>query len=291
MKLIIGATGTIGRELVKQLTGAGVRIRVLARDPKKAEAIKGPLVEIVPGDLGKPETLAPALKGIDRVFLLSPAEPRIVELQGNLIQAAKPAGIKLLVRLSAFGASPDSTSSLLRWHGQIDRELQGSGVAYVILRPNFFMQNLRGYAGVISGTGTLPAPMKDAKISLVDVRDIAAVAAKVLTGKGSEGQIYEITGPEALSFSALADKLSSRLSRKVTYRDVSPEEAKQGLMGVGMPEWLALALVELYGLFSMGLGDRVTTVVKDLTGQPPRTFDQFVRDYLEVFQGRETKAA
>ena len=291
MLLLIGATGTVGKELVKELAGRGLAFRVLTRDPKKAEAIKRPGMEIVKGDLSKPDTLKKALSGVERVFLLSSADPRQVELEGNLIRAAKTAGIKFLVKLSAFNAGLAPAVRLLRWHGQVEDALRASDLPYAILRPHFFLQNLFGFVPTIVGQGAIYAPLKDGKIAAVDVRDIARVAADVLTGEIKSGRVYELTGPESLSFTEVADKISRALGKTVKYLDVPPAEARKGMIGAGMPDWFADALLELYAYFSAGHGDRVTDTVKAVTGKPARGLDDLLRDYREVFAGKVPAAA
>lgn len=291
MNLIIGATGKIGTELVKQLSGAGAKVRALVRDTKKAGPLKGPGVEIVKGDLSNPKSLDAALKGIERVFLLSPADPFQVELQSNLIQAAKRAGIRLLVKLSVYDASPDSMVPIMRWHWLTEQEIRDSGVPFTFLRPNFFMQNFLGYAGAIAGPGIITGNAGEGKVSFVDVRDIAAVAAVILTGTGHEGKAYELTGPEALSYRETAARLTSILGKTVTYQDLNPADALLGMHRMGMPAWMADAFAQLGAYFSTGAGSRVSTVIADLTRKPPRTFDGFIRENLERFLGQVARAA
>jgi uncharacterized protein YbjT (DUF2867 family) len=291
MNLIIGGTGKIGTELVKQLTATGAKVRALVRDTKKAGLLKGPGVEIVKGDLGNPKSLDAALKGVNRVFLLSAGDPYQVELQGNLVQAAKRAGIKLLVKLSVYGASPDATPAFMRWHWITEQEIRSSGIPFTFLRPNFFMQNFLGYAGGIAGTGTITGCSRDGKVSMVDVRDIAAVAVAVLTGTGYEGQTYEITGPESLSFADAATRFSSILGKTVTYQDQTPADALLGMVKMGMPAWLADAYTGLGIYFAAGLGSRINPVITALTRKPARTLDGFIRENLEAFRGKVARAA
>lgn len=285
MILVTGATGTVGKEVVKQLSSTGEKIRVMVRNVEKAAPLKGPGVEVVQGDFGKPDTLASAVKGVEKVFLLSSADPRQVELQGNVLKAAKSAGVKHLVKLSALGARPDSSVALARGHYQTEKQIQDSGIPYTHLQPHFFMQNLLMFADSIKRQGAFYAPMKQGKISLVDVRDIAAVAARVLTEKGHERKTYAITGPEALSFGELAEKFSRVLGRKVAYVDVPPEDAKKGMLGAGMPEWLVDDLLALYGIFSAGHAAVVSKAVEEVTKKPARTFDQFAKDFARFFKG------
>ena len=169
--------------------------------------------------------------------------------------------------------------------------MEKSGMAYTHLRPNQFMQNFLGFAPSIARQGVFYAPMKDARTSLVDVRDIAAVAAAVLTGAGHEGKTYVITGPESLSYAQIAEKLAAVLGRKVEYVDVTPEQAKSGMTASGMPEWLADAINELYGPWSRGAGEVTTNVVREVAGKQAISFDQFARDHVAAFQGDSSAGA
>ena len=285
MILVTGATGNTGMEVVRQLRARGAKVRALVRNPDKAPTIAGGGVEMAPGDLDKPETLGQALKGIEKVFLLSAADERQVELQGNLVHAAKAAGVRHIVKMSALGAALNSPVSFGRWHAQTEAQIEKSGMAFTHLRPHFFMQNTLMFAASIAKDGAFHAPMKEAKISLVDTRDIAAVAAVALTTAGHEGKAYEITGPEALSFSDLASKIGAAAGKSVKYVNVSPDAAHQDMRAMGMHDWMADALVALYVVFAAGQASGVSEIVQRVTGQPGRTFDQFAKEHAHIFKG------
>jgi len=287
MILLTGATGTVGGALAEQLAASGVRARALVRNRAKAAPLKDAGFEVVEGDLAKPEMLDAALQGVERVFLLSSPGPQMVTAEGNLVEAAKRTGVSHVVKLSAIGAAADSPLMLGWWHGQIERQLEESGMTYTHLRPNSFMQNFLGFAPTIKAHDAFYAPMKDGLSSVVDARDIAAVAKAALTEAGHENQTYTITGPEALSYTEIAEKLSSVLGRKISYVDVPPEAAKRGMMDAGMPEWFAEALNELYAAWTEGHGAIVTNVVRGVAQKEPLTFDEFARDYAPAFKGGE----
>lgn len=291
MILITGATGTAGSEIVKRLSAVGKPFRVLVRNREKAARLAGPGVEIAEGDLGKPDSLDRALEGVEKALLLSSPDPKQVELQGNFIQAAKRAGVKHVVKFSAMGAAADSQMTLARWHGQTEKQLEQSGMAYTHLQPNQFMQNFLGFAPSIAAEGVFYAPLKQARSSVVDVRDIAAVASAVLTGAGHEGKTYVITGPEALTYAQIAEKLSTVAGRKVNYIDVTPEQSKAGMIAAGMPAWLADAVNELYIPWSQGAGATTTNVIREVAGKQPTGFDQFARDHAAVFRGPQSAGA
>jgi uncharacterized protein YbjT (DUF2867 family) len=283
--LVTGATGNIGRILVKELAAANVTARALVRSREKAEGIEKLGLEAVIGDLDKPETLKPALKGIEKVFLLSAPDPRQVELQGNLIKAAKTEGVRHIIKLSAIGVDRGEDSfTLARLHRETEEEIERSGIDYTHLRPNGFMQNALMFAGTIKSQGAFYAPLGDAKVSYVDARDVAAVAFSTLTKDGHEGKAYEITGPESLAYTDVAHELSTATGREVKYVDVPMEAARQAMLGMGLSEWLADALVELFNFYRDGGAERVTNAVREVTGRAPISLAQFARDYAEAFK-------
>lgn len=286
MILVSGATGTNGSEIVRLLSAAGVPVRALVRNKAKATAIADlPGVELVEGDFDNPASLEAALAGIDKAFMLPPFVNNMVELQHNFIEAAKRAGTKHIVKLSAFGADVNSSIMLGKWHGQSEKELEASGMAYTHLQPNGFWQNMLAFGQSIATDGKFYLPSSDAKISNVDARDIAAVAAAVLKEDGHAGKTYLITGPEALSYYEVADQLSELLGKPVTYVDVSPADYKATLVQWGVPEWMADALNELFDIYRMGYGAVVTDVVATVAKKEPITFKKFAQDHLAVFQG------
>jgi uncharacterized protein YbjT (DUF2867 family) len=285
MILITGATGTTGREIVKQLSVAGAQVRALVRHPEKASALEGPGVELVTGDLDQPETLDAALKDVACALLLPANTPRQVEQERHFIEAAKRVHTPHVVKYSAFGAHVSSTARISQRHGQSEQYLEESGVPFTHVQPNFFMQNMLWFASAIASQGAFYLPMQDAAVSMVDTRDIAAVVTIVLTTPGHVGKIYTITGPEALSFHVVAEKLSTTLGKQVRYGDVSPEHFKRTLIEGGQPEWYADALNELFQGIREGQYAVVTRVVADVARKPPIAFDQFAQDYAPVFQG------
>jgi uncharacterized protein YbjT (DUF2867 family) len=283
--LVTGATGNIGSQVVKQLAAKGVPTHALVRDPQGAASIQGPGVDLVMGDFSQPETLAPAMAGVERVFLLSPAGPQQVEWQNNLINAAKQAQVQHIVKLSVLGADEHSPVAVARWHWQIEQHLKTAGLVYTILQPHFFMQNILGFASSIAAEGKFYAPMRDGRIGPVDVRDIAAVAVAALTDDGHAGKTYIVTGPEALSFADIAAGISSAIGRPVSYVDVPPDAARQSMLGMGLPSWLVDDLILLYGAFSAGYGELVTDTVATVAKKEPIKFEQFARDHAQVFRG------
>jgi len=286
MILVTGAAGTTGSEVVRQLATKGIRARALIRNPEKAKLFTGPGVETVIADLEKPATLDAALKGVDKVFLVSSADPRVGLLHGNLIESAKRAGVKQIVRLSAISASPGSPVQLLKWHGEVDERLSRSGLSYVILRPTFFMQNIFFSRASIQQDGTIHGSFKDGKLAPIDARDVALTAAAVLTSEGHSGRIYELTGPEALNFAKVAEAVGRGIGRPVAYVDDPPDASRANALSAGWPAWMADGFVELMSYFSSGGAEGVNGTVEKLTGKKPRTVETFAKDFAPLFAGK-----
>ncbi len=286
MILITGATGTNGLELIRQLGEVGeyVRVRALVRSPQRAQQLMHPYdVELSAGDLDDPASLNEAMRYVEQLFLLSPVDQRQVQLEANAIDAARRAGVKHIVKLSALNAAPDSPSALLRWHAQTERTLRESGIAYTILRPNMFMQEMLRHAGSIRGEGAFYLPLGDTAVSLVDVRDNAAVAARVLTEAGHEGKEYDLTGPAALTFHDAAAQLATAIGEPVQYQPVPMDAWKRAFAATGAPHWMVDVVAELYGTFA-GNNQAVRDGVRQVTGAPARPFAEFARDYADKFQ-------
>lgn len=196
---------------------------------------------------------------------------------------AKRAGVRHVVKLSQWAANVDSPVWFLRYHAVIEQKIRDSRIAFTFLRPNLFMQGLLAFREAIVAQGKFFAAAGDAKISAVDVRDIAAVAAAVLTGEGHAEKIYDLTGPEALTHDEMAEKLSQALDRQITYVDVPPEAMMDALLGFGIPQWQAAGLIEDYAHYRGGEASAIASGVYDVTGSPPRSFDDFARAYASAF--------
>ena len=283
--LVLGATGNVGSQVVQQLANVGVNTRAAVRSISKASAFKDAGVESVKMDLNKPETVQAALEGVEKVFLLTPPFPNMAEITANLVEAAKKAQVKYIVKQSGMSADTESTVALLRWHREGEKMIEASGIPFTFLRPNAFMQNYANTSGrTIKTQSTFYMPLADGKVSLVDVRDIAAVAVAALTQKGHEGKTYEITGSEALSNEQIAEILSTVAGRKITYVNVSDDAASQGMKASRMPGVLIDALIELNKIQRAGYASTVSPVVEQVTGKKPISFEQFARDYVEAFK-------
>jgi uncharacterized protein YbjT (DUF2867 family) len=283
MIAVAGATGTTGRQVVAELLGRGADVRALTRDPEKAKTILGREVQIAAADFERRDTLEVALRGAEVIYLLAADSPRMVQQEGNVMEAAAAAGVRRIVKQSALGADPGSPIHLLCWHAQSERRLRASGLAFTILQPNFYMQNFSDFAPSIVADGRFYAPMKAGRLSMVDGRDVAAVAAAALTEGGHAGATHVITGPQGLSFARAADELTAALGTEIRYLDLPPEDARQGMLDEGMPGWLVDDMIGLFQAFSQDHGAMVTDVVRRVGRREPRTFAEFARENAAAF--------
>ena len=282
MILVTGATGATGVEIVRALLDLGNVPRALARDPEKAARLLGDEVEIARGDFADADSLAAACDGVEAALLLTAPTPDTVADQARFVDAAKRAGVRRVVKLSAAGSYPGAPSRFGDWHGRAERHLEASGLAWTHLRPTFFLQNLLGQAGMVKG-GTLYMPAGDGRAPFVDVRDIAAVAAHALAEDGHEGRVYDVTGPEAVSYADIAATFTRVLGREVRYVDVPPEAARKGMVDAGLPAWMADAVNELNASMKQWRLTGVTDVVRRIGRKEPVTVEQFVREHAAAF--------
>ena len=285
--LVTGATGNTGSLLVPALLRAGVDVRILVRDEAKAKPLKDLGAEVVLGDLDKPETILPAVKNVDKIYLLTWNGETQLQQAINVIDAAKKSGNPHIVRHSMWGSE---NSRIIKQGYKIEEILKESGLPWTILKPTFYMQNTMMAAQTISSDGVIYWDMKDGKLGMIDVRDIADAAFAVITGKDHEGKEYILTGPEAISFNDVAKIFSNVLDTEIKYVSVPGEAALQSMVGMGLPEWIAKGYVELSEGFSENFANSTTRNVEILTGHPSRSFEQFASDFAQVFDNKHVVA-
>jgi uncharacterized protein YbjT (DUF2867 family) len=287
--LVIGGRSKIGAALIGELLARGERVRVLRRSGESetaasaagASARDG--VETVTGDLADEGSLVAAMTGADKVFLLSSPHPDAVGWHRNAVDAARRRDVRLLVRSSIIGADRESPAEFISAHTVADRYLSESGLPYVIIRPNLFLQNIPEQTiPVIDPSGNFYVDAGEARISMVDTRDIAAVAAVALTEPGQAGASYDVTGPEALSYADVAARLSTALGRQIGYVDVPDGAVRQALLDAGLSQWFAGALIGLYQDYrrsgTSGYAAQVTDTVHRLTGRPARSVNDLLAE-------------
>ena len=286
MLLVTGATGLNGSALLRRLSAMHIPVRALVRSRDRAAAIAAlPHVEIVVGDMGVPESLAGPLAGVERVMLISPSAPNMLEVQTNVIEAARSAGVRHVVKLS--GIIPDIASAFryARMHGEIEQRLEASGMAFTQLRAGEFMPSYFRQVPNIVGKGLLMLPMADARIASIDIGDVAEVAALALTEPGHEGRTYPLTGPAALSMAEVAVELSAVTGKPVRYVNVDPEQMRQDQLAAGMPPFTADALFELFAERRNGKEATVSPLVSELLGRPATSFASFAARNAAIFRG------
>jgi uncharacterized protein YbjT (DUF2867 family) len=283
MILVTGATGTVGSEVVKQLKPTGAPFKIAVTSPEKVQKSKAEGLDAVLFDYTRPETFASALAGVDTLFVLSP--PGRTGLEAGLVDAANESGIKHLVKLSVIGA--DAEDYILgREHRKSEKHIEASGIPHTFLRPNGFMQNYLTNSGQsIKEQGAFYLPLADARVSYIDVRDIAAVAVKALTAPEQASNFYMLTGPESLSNFDVAAKLSTALGREVKYIPVTDDDLRKGMKEMGAPDGMIEAVVDLMRHYREGKAAVVTNDVQRVTGREAISFDHFARDYAPAFTG------
>lgn len=275
MILVTGATGTVGSATVAALRAKDVDLRVASRFPERAMALGVPAVEL---DWERPETLAGAVAGVEKAFLLTPVTNQLGSMTRAFVDAAKQAGVRHVVKLSAMGAGPESIA-LGRQHGAGEEAIQSSGLDWTMLQPTSFAQNFVNYYGVDpTRDSTVSLPLGDGKASWIDARDVAEVAAAVLTDDGHNGKTYVLTGPTALSAAEALATLGEALGHTYTYVDVSEDESRRAMDEAGIPAWLIDAYSELNAVIKNGYASGVAPGMREVLGREGRTFAEFARD-------------
>ncbi|HEX4216243.1 MAG TPA: NAD(P)H-binding protein [Candidatus Dormibacteraeota bacterium] len=281
--LVGGASGNVGSALLKELRQSGRPARAAYHDPSRTGRALAAGEDAVTLDLSRPETLPPALEGVDAVFLLGAMGPDQTTQELNLVEAAVAAGIRRLVKLSVWRCDEELTP-IARLHRPVERALEASDLAVTLLRPNFYMQTFSRQMGPsIRERSLFAQPALEVPISFVDAADVASVAARVLTSEGHEGRVHDITGPEALTYAQAAGVMTSVLGRPIRYVALGDEEARARMLERGLPRFHADALIDVTRAYRQGGAERVTQTVRDLTGRDPIDLARFVSNHRDAF--------
>jgi len=284
MILITGASGNVGKEVLKQITQTGVEVRAAFQSVSKAAGAPSG-VEIVSLDYNQAETLQTALKGVDRVFLVGPPTAQLPALECKAIEVIAQSDVQQVVKLSAMGGRE---AIFPRQHAQSEQYIQATGVPFTFLRPNGFMQNMVNYnSPTINTQSAFYGSEGDGRVSHIDIRDVAAVAVKALTEDGHVGKAYTLTGPEALTNREIAQVLSQEVGREIRFINLPAAQLKEALLSAGVLEWNADALLDLQRLYREGKATTVTRDVEEILGRKPISFAQFFRDYRSDFEVRK----
>jgi uncharacterized protein YbjT (DUF2867 family) len=273
--LFLGASGLIGSFVTPALIKAGFSVSTGGRRGVSVSGAPGVAV-----DLRDSNSLARAMQGASTVALVLPDAPDMETLGLNTVNAAKAAGVRRLLWFSSFGAERDNRARFSRRHPVIDEAVRSSGIPYTILRPNFLMQNFAFFYGdTIRATGTIFLPLGDARVSHLDLRDLAEAAGAALTEDRHINKTYDLSGPEALHTGEVAEQIGAATGRPIGYRPISIAEMESSLREAGMDVWFAEGLAELYGwIRDSGLGGEVTDNVERLLGRKATPFLQFASD-------------
>jgi uncharacterized protein YbjT (DUF2867 family) len=286
MILVTGATGLSGSAVVREFARQGYPVKALVRSRAKAHDLEMlPGVEIVEGNMLRAETLGDALDGVERVLLISSADQQMLETQCAFIDAAKKAGVRHIVKFSGLNSALDSPFLFTRMHAEIERYLESSGLAWTHLRPSQFMQVYLREVPTIVAESAFFLPMEDAKLAPVDIEDIAKVAFALLHTEGHEGRSYDITGPQALTMTEIAEQISLAIGKTVRYVNIAQAERKRALLAAGVPPYFADALDVQGSLRRKGAEAVVHPETHEAFGVRPTIFAGFARRNAAAFRG------
>ncbi len=284
--LVTGATGTIGSQLVRRLKEKNLEVIAGVSSLSKAGRFSKQGIDTTILNFAQPDSLEPAFEGVDRLFLLLPLAEPMEDWGLRAIAGAQKAGVQFILRSSCLGADSPAEFELGQVHGRIDQALIDSGLAYTIVRPNSFMQNyLNFFGGMIKDQQSIFLPQGQGRISLIDVRDIAAVDTEILTAPENHRQkAYDLTGPEALTNEEIARILARVLGKPITSVDIDELTARQAMARRGMPEWNIRLLESLNRRIKLGMTAEVTNWVRMIAGRQPTTFEQFAWDHADAWK-------
>jgi uncharacterized protein YbjT (DUF2867 family) len=277
---VMGASGTIGSEVVKLLVADGHKVRAgYHTRPPSGAGVQPVQIDVVTG-----KGLDSALAGVHSVFVLAGLLEEQAEAEISVVEAAKQAGAKRFVKLSVLACEAEGYS-FARIHRKVERAIEASGIPYTFLRPGSFMQNFVNYYGeTIRGEDAFYLPCGDANEAFVDGRDIAQVAAHALTSNAHEGKAYDLLGAEVLTYANAAEKLSAAAGRQIRYVDTPDAEFKKGMISAGLPEWYVDRLTSLYQYIREGNFPKQSAAIKEVTGREPISFEQFARDHSDAWR-------
>jgi uncharacterized protein YbjT (DUF2867 family) len=278
--LVTGATGHVGKHLIDLLHSSGYLVRAFIRDRQRAaDLAEG--IEVVAGDLERPETLSDAFAGVERLFLMVAGQG--LELTSNAVAAAKAAGVQHIVNLSSIGAVLDPPPIMGREFIEREALIRASGMAWTFLRPSNFMSNAFWWLPSLKATGVVHDPIGPGRFASIDPDDIAAVAAVALTQEGHMGQTYTLTGNELLTVRQQVEILARVLDRAIGYIEITPEEAAQEALARGIDKASVEAMKDLNELLRADRAAVITDDVQRVTGHQPTRFEQWFRRNAAAF--------
>jgi len=277
--LVLGATGNVGRHVVRELVASGTAVRAVTRDTARASEVLPAGVEFVEGIVSD-DLILGSLDGVESVFLLTPHGYAMGEEQLRVIRAVRRSEVRI-VKLSGTSSAitPDGPHAC-RQHWEVERVLESSGQPFVIIRPNSFMQVLIGQIVLpaVRATGRVPNAIGLSGISLIDARDVAAVAARTLTDSTWDGQTLVLTGPRAITYAEIAERISELRGATTPVLEITPADVRTTMIGRGLALWEADHFEEMYELFRAGRSEFVTGTVAAVTRNEPRTVDAYLAE-------------
>ncbi|MEZ5498286.1 MAG: SDR family oxidoreductase [Steroidobacteraceae bacterium] len=288
MILLTGATGKTAGAAAKILAAQKKSVRALVRNESKATALRDAGIEVVTGDLEDAAAVRRALDGIEHALLVVPNREGQLALEQGFVTAAAGAGVRHIVKLSSMEAGADARAEIPRLHHASEEHIRRSGLAWTMLRPNFFMQNLLGSAGTIRDQGKIFLPLGNGRVGMSDARDVGAVAAHVLTSPGHENRSYDLTGPEVLSFYDVAERFTQALGKPIEYVNVPLEGYREVLRKHIPSQWHADAVCELFAEIARdgeGSLSATTSAFRDLMGREPTSLKSWIEAHRAAFGG------
>jgi (4-alkanoyl-5-oxo-2,5-dihydrofuran-3-yl)methyl phosphate reductase len=278
--LVTGATGTIGSLVVEELIRRGDRPRVFVRDEDKARSLYGNRVDVFTGDLGETATLKPALRGADALLLVN-AGPDLAARDEAAAHAAKSEGVKRLVKISSYDAGQNVGTGV--WHAQGEKAIRASGLPFTFVQPSGFMSNVLFWATSIKAEGTVLAATAEGKIPFIHPQDIADVATMALTSRDYDGMSLPITGPEALSYAEMTERIGAAIGKRLTFTPISEEQVRRRMIDDNAPEDVIDAHLSIYRAIRVGRLAAVTDTVERVLGRKAIRFEQWIQENAAVF--------
>ncbi|MGW3123750.1 NAD(P)H-binding protein [Streptomyces sp. NPDC001107] len=281
MILVTGATGTIGSDVVRRLAARGEKVRALSREPAQARVPAG--VETVPGHHRDRASVEAAMAGAEAAFLVGVFGPDDAEHDRGLVEAARAAGVRRIVKLSSIGTGDPDLGVFATWHMPGEQAVRDSGLEWTVLRPSSFASNTLTWAAAVREGTPAPNMMGHGRQGVVDPRDVAEIAVAALLGPGHAGRTYTLTGPETLSAPEQAAVLGEVLGRPVPLHDLSPAERREQVLAAGLGETYADSLMAAARFIQEGGNEVVTEDVPEVLGRPARTYRQWAEDHRDAF--------
>ena len=283
MILLTGATGKTGSATATELSNLNVPFRALIRSEEKRDEIEALGGEVIIGSAENRETIDQAMMGIEKLLIILPNCENQLEMEMQLVDSAKAEGVKQIVYMSSVEADEECTSPIPKLHWDTEVYIKDSGLQWTMIKPNFYMQNFIGSAKTIVEQNKFFLPMSDGKTGMIDTRDVGKVIAKVLSEEGHEGQSYQITGPETLSFYNVAEKFSSVLKREVLYVDMPMDAYKNILSQFLTNQWHLDSVIDLFAGIAEGGIEYNTDTFEELIGTPPRSLEDFIEEHRNLY--------